>query len=566
MRQRAIVVGVLVAVIGCVLAIVGVSSRSSGQSAGGRAAGGVPAALAQVHAAHEVWVAVRADGAAGSGGVTDPFDASTVEKFDALFPRFRKDYGENLTIHFGPGVFYGDRLIDPLSHWKFRGAGRDVTIIRTKPDANAIGTIGIRNDESTGGVSGVEVSDITFDFNVHNLRKANRVFAYFEGKTPRVYYYNVETLPAWSDKQSYKRDYDNAVAHKGAEYICVTANQGKEPAQGELWSVLRPCDPAKLPAWEQGKAYSVGDAAALAGKGYICVAAGTKSSPSADAVNWRPVRADAPDPRIYTVAMFVNGRAPRGQHRALRCKAINGHGSSFFGRESFIFGLGGNDCAIEDCQVSDFQGDYGSLIVIYCGQGSVIRNCCVRGNGGIGTMAYGGWAVHDATYENNYCNHVNAANNIDSLTCHNVTYRGNTFMGCRSVGLLVNVMGTYPPGSKLNVNGAEIDTAANRVDGLFIYDNLVEVEDDCPFGGIQVQQDGLCNVKIHNNVIRTHDGKGHGRRAIGVFGKVANVQITDNTCDPDMYCEVTPPATGWGNVDLQGQLIKGLEKLAKPGR
>jgi hypothetical protein len=82
-----------------------------------------------------------------------------------------------------------------------------------------------------------------------------------------------------------------------------------------------------------------------------------------------------------------------------------------------------------------------------------------------------------------------------------------------------------------------------------------------------VQQDGLSNVKICNNVIRTPDGKGHGRRAIGVLGRPdTHVQISNNTCDPDMCCEIGVPAFGWGNVDLQGQLIKGLEKLTRPGQ
>ena len=246
-----------------------------------------------------------------------------------------------------------------------------------------------------------------------------------------------------------------------------------------------------------------------------------------------------------------------------RCKAINGHGSSFLGREAFLFGLGGNDCTIEDCQVSDFQGDYGSLIVVYSGQNNAVRHCSVRGNGGIGTMAYGGWAVHDCVYEDNYCNNCNAANNIDSLTCRNVTYRGNRFMGCRTVGLLVNVSGKYSPPESytLEINGKTVSVAPNRVDGLFIYDNIVEVAEDCVYGGIQVQVEGLRNVKIYNNVIRTPDGLGHGRRAIGVYGSVTNVQITNNTCDPDMYCEICPPAFGQGNLDLTGKPIKGLEKL-----
>ena len=42
-------------------------------------------------------------------------------------------------------------------------------------------------------------------------------------------------------------------------------------------------------------------------------------------------------------------------------------------------------------------------------------------------------------YEDNFCSNVSAANNIDSLRCRNVTYRGNVFMNCRYVGILVNV-------------------------------------------------------------------------------------------------------------------------------
>jgi hypothetical protein len=563
MKRRAIVASVFVS-LGCLLGISALISQSSGQSA---QVGIATAPPAQTSTAHEVWVALRTDGQAGSGSATDPFDATGVEKFNPLFERLAKEYGVNLTIHIGPGVFYGDRLIRPLSNWKFRGAGRDITILCTRADANAIETIGIRGGNAT--LHGVEVSDMTFDFNTQNLRKANRVFAYLVDSKPLVYYYYAQSLPAWSNDLSYERGFESAVVHMGMEYISVAPSQGKEPVQGELWSVLQPCDPAKLPAWEEGKAYAIGDAVAVDGKAYICVAANTMSSPSTDANNWRNIQTDAPDPRIYTTAVFVHGDAPYGNHRVYRAKAINGYGSSFFGREAFLFGLGGNDCAIEDCQVADFQGDYGSLIVVMGGQNNVVRNCSVRGNGGLVTMAYGGWAVHDTTFENNYCNNVSVANNIDSLTSRNVTYRGNTFMECHSAGILINVSGkkiTNPEKYQLNVNGTIINTAASKLDGLFIYDNVIQVTNDCLYGGIQVQADGLSNVKIANNVIRTLDGKGNSRRAIGVHGKVANVQITGNTCDPDMYCEIAPAAFGWGNVDLQGQPIKGLEKLTEPVR
>jgi hypothetical protein len=181
-------------------------------------------------------------------------------------------------------------------------------------------------------------------------------------------------------------------------------------------------------------------------------------------------------------------------------------------------------------------------------------------------QAYGGWDCKDAVFENNFSNNAGSGSNIDSLENHNVTFRGNTFLNCWYVGILLNVAGgkADDPVYTWYIDGKELKIPIATCDGLFIHDNLVTLRADCPYGGIQVQQDGLRNVKIYNNVIRTPDGKGHGRRAIGVWGKALNVQVSNNTCDPDMYCEVVPPVFGWGNVDLLGQPIRGLEKLAVP--
>ena len=40
----------------------------------------------------EVWIAIRDDGQPGAGTVTDPFDAGTVEKLNALFERFGTEF------------------------------------------------------------------------------------------------------------------------------------------------------------------------------------------------------------------------------------------------------------------------------------------------------------------------------------------------------------------------------------------------------------------------------------------------------------------------------------------
>jgi hypothetical protein len=574
MKRLTIFAGALALAFACFVSIIALSSPSSGQAGGGIAANSPPAPFAR-----EVWVALRSDGQAGSGTVTDPFDASTPQKLDAMFSKFTDEYGDNLTIHLGPGVFHGRQRYSPCNNWKVRGAGRDITVLRTLGDLNAFETIGFRPDGRHGNPSGVEISDLTFDFNVAGLRKANRVCVYFEGREPRVLYHCVQSAPEWSQTQPYKRSFDSVVTHKGLEYICIppTPTQGKEPAQGEFWSVLRPCDASKLPAWEKDKPYAVGEACALDGKGYLCVAA-AKTNPAADKSNWRAIRTDAPDPRIYTHAAFLTSDSPGGHNRIVRAKAVGPYSSAFFDREDFVFGVGGDDSTIEDCQVYGYSGDSATQIAMFDGQNSVIRNCTVRGNDSddVHSIGIGGWALQDATFENNFCDNVDAATNIDSLSNRNVTFRGNTFMRCRKVGLLVNVHipdnavidPAHPPTPRIVIiNGKPVDVIWKKMDGLFIYDNHVEVLDDCPFGGIQTQQSVLNNVKIYNNVIRTYDGKGHGRRAIGVLGKPGmNVQISDNTCDPDMYCEIGVPAFGWGNVDLQGKPIKGLEKLTRPGQ
>ena len=55
-------------------------------------------AAAETNVPQEVWVALRADGQAGTGTVTDPFDAGSVDKFNGLFDKFANDYGEHLAL------------------------------------------------------------------------------------------------------------------------------------------------------------------------------------------------------------------------------------------------------------------------------------------------------------------------------------------------------------------------------------------------------------------------------------------------------------------------------------
>ncbi|MBU0607354.1 MAG: hypothetical protein KKI08_05680, partial [Armatimonadetes bacterium] len=202
------------------------------------------------------------------------------------------------------------------------------------------------------------------------------------------------------------------------------------------------------------------------------------------------------------------------------------------------------------------------LIVTTFGQNGVIRGCSVRGNDGLCTMAYGGWACYETVFEDNFCTNVRSATNIDSLNCRNVTFRHNRFMNCREVGILVNVGGGVIGNHTqytMEIDGRNIaDFARSCMDGLFITGNLVEMRDGAPYGAIQAQQKGLRNVRIWGNTLRTTSGQGRAR-AIGVL-EAQNAAVHDNLCEPGMYCEAIPPSAVWrDNVDLLGQPMKNAK-------
>ncbi len=521
----------------------------------------------------EVWVGLREDGKAGTGTLGDPFDGRGVEKLNALFDKFVKEYGDNLTVHFGPGIYEGDHLIAPANNWHILGAGMDITTFRTRANPNAIDAFGFRAGGYTGGPYGFLAQDFTVDFNVLNLRRPNRAFLYPDWRGQDVAYVYAAKLPDWAADATYALG--KMVRFRGQEYMALKNSKGKEPAQGEFWSALRAWNPAELPAWDAAKGYVLGEGVAKGKVGYLCIADSKGNDPASDETHWKAIDPDAPDPDIWTHAVFVHAKPPQGHNIVRRVKAINGNGAAFFGREGFMIGLGGDDCLIEDCVVEQFRGSYGSLMILDFGQHGVIRGCTVRGNadkGGTMTMAYGGWAVWDAVYEDNFCSNVSAANNIDSLRCRNVTYRGNVFMNCKYVGILVNVGNGIVGGLEqytMPIDGVDVtDWARSSMDGLFIYGNLVQMQDGAPYGAIQTQQQGLRNVQIHDNVLRTTSGHGKAR-AIGVLG-ATNGSVHGNVCEPGMYAEFLPApegaATWYDNLDLLGQPMKNPKGQPLPAR
>lgn len=103
------------------------------------------------------YLAIRTDGLPGSGTATDPWDASTAAKIDAILGPLSTT-GEKANFHWGDGVF----LINPVrvhevypsvagvfapwyfrDGWHFRGNGPQRTIFRQDPSAHAV-------DDTTG--------------------------------------------------------------------------------------------------------------------------------------------------------------------------------------------------------------------------------------------------------------------------------------------------------------------------------------------------------------------------------------------------------------------------------
>jgi len=138
-----------------------------------------------------IFIAYRVDGKSGSGSASDPFDGSSVPKFDALL-RTRSESGmTNLVVCIGPGTFQTEGEHDHAigaGHldkarpsgftvnrgWKVHGTSADKTILKladlyldTSAGAYVLGRIINTYDLDSYGV---EVSDLTLDDNYPTLK------------------------------------------------------------------------------------------------------------------------------------------------------------------------------------------------------------------------------------------------------------------------------------------------------------------------------------------------------------------------------------------------------------
>ena len=118
-----------------------------------------------VFADAEVYLAARTDGKDGTGTATDPLNASTQAKFDALFAHF----GPNTAIHLGPGTYHtkGVASFSVKPYWKIHGAGYEVTkIIQDRTGQVDCMVFCGRGD-------GVEIEDLSIDCGFESQQVVN---------------------------------------------------------------------------------------------------------------------------------------------------------------------------------------------------------------------------------------------------------------------------------------------------------------------------------------------------------------------------------------------------------
>ena len=113
----------------------------------------------------QVYIAIRTDGLPGSGTQADPYNGSTMAKFDALMKSFQ--YTPNLGIYLGAGLFRtaAARPWRVNSGWLIVGAGMYATTVQLGGNASTISGSTCIQSDATVAADNVTISDLTVDCN-----------------------------------------------------------------------------------------------------------------------------------------------------------------------------------------------------------------------------------------------------------------------------------------------------------------------------------------------------------------------------------------------------------------
>jgi hypothetical protein len=112
-----------------------------------------------------VWIAVRTDGRPGVGTQADPYDGSTMAKFDALMKSFQNT--PSLGIHLGAGLFRTSATHSwyVKSGWLLQGAGMYATTVQVGGNASMVTGASCIPSDANVATDSVTISDLTLDSN-----------------------------------------------------------------------------------------------------------------------------------------------------------------------------------------------------------------------------------------------------------------------------------------------------------------------------------------------------------------------------------------------------------------
>ena len=226
--------------------------------------------------------------------------------------------------------------------------------------------------------------------------------------------------------------------------------------------------------------------------------------------------------------------------------------------ESFPLQIGGSynhslGNLIANCIVDSVQG-FGTMISFgndvntggedYFTSG-VISNNIVLGDTTFpsfaGVIAYGGYALSDVIFDNNYCKNIDYGFNIDSDVNKNVIINRTTMINCKSYGIQIGGTGLNTFDNFTISNNTAILTQAS----LF----------SSPWGNIT-------NTRINNNTaVRKEDAIGTTIYGIGISEYQSledNIIIFNNVIDSSAQSTHVELATTFNNYDNVGDLPYGF--------
>lgn len=451
-----------------------------------------------------VYLARRTDGSSGTGTESDPYDASTAPKFDALMAGFHTLFAErSLTIKLGPGLFltkardsYGPNAGGNFgaqhwlhANWTLQGSGMFATEIR---NANPNGN-GVTMFNSSGGTwGGAEEGQITIsDLTLNPQRSA------FCDRAP------TESIPIAGDGK--------------------TAT-GTKAAHG----------------WSVGDQIRVSNATENAFKGVYYLSAKTPDTFSFPGAVKGTATATVQRSGQWTAVRLNGGNLKLFRVRAIDC------GSSAPERECWPLWLGsGERNTVDECVVEACSGHMSS-ISIFPGTHPLVRNCRVDGTGCDGSIAI---SANAGTITQNYVKNASYAIYADSFSNDEGTLiQGNVIEGASYAGIYVRPNNHH---RTIIITDNIVKGGAATI-GIGV-DPLSASSTDPPIGWLNARGEKVWieDVTIANNSV--------GGKNI-LLAQVRGAKIVDNTAGSGVfYAMKGEPLVRHGNRTTTGEVAMGLE-------